>query len=442
MNIISFSTGVGIAWTSPSIPKLNNLTDQSENPLGAPITYDEESWLTSLFTLGVSMGAFLFGFLSDKIGHKKSIIIATIPLTICYILQAFSTNINYFFIARFIGGFGSAAVFTVVPTYIAEISDDSNRGTLGCCMPVMLTVANLFTFCVGPYTSIMTFNAINIVPPILCAVLTTFFVPNSPYYSVQHDDIVNAENTIQKLKKHSSTADVKAKIDVIIKACKSTSNLIDVFSSKASKRGIVITCSLMFFQQFSGISVLLSYMQLIFGNADSNMPPEISTMIIGLVSFCCCFLSQYFIDKLGRKILLCISLLGTCFANVLLGFFFFYKNEHVFDSCKWLVILSLIVFMMCYNFGIGPVPWAVLGELFSSELKAKASTITTFVCFLLAFFTNFAFPYVKVYVGYAETFWFFSVYCAVGFLFVLFFVPETKNKSMNEILTLLNGSRL
>lgn len=440
MNILSFTAGVGFAWTSPAIPKMN---DPVESPLPFPMSHDEESWLASLYALGACFGPFAFGYLSDKIGRKKTLLSCAIPVAACYIIKAFANDMAYFYMARLLGGFGVAAVFTVTPMYIGEIAEDANRGALGCVMPVFLTIGILFAYCVGPFLSIMWFGLINVIPVLIFLVLTGLFVPNSPYFLIAQNKKSQAEISLRVFRGRPSLVDVDKEMTMIVDTVRESlthsNKFRDIFLNKGTRKGICITFGLMFFQQFSGISVLLAYMQSVFEAADTHLTPEVSTIIIGFVQFFACATTPAVVDRLGRRVLLLASTLGTAISNIAMGIFFYMKlNDYEVHSVTWLPIASLVLFMICYNLGIGPLPWAILGELFPPNIKAKAATLTTSVCLFMAFFTNAAFPYVKIYVGMAETFWFFGICGAVGLVFVYALVPETKGKSLHDIIVMMN----
>lgn len=61
------------------------------------------------------------------------------------------------------------------------------------------------------------------------------------------------------------------------------------------------------------------------------------------------------------------------------------QNSPIVDSISWLPILSLVLFILTYCWGLGPLPWAVMSELLPIEVKAIASPIGTAVSWALSF---------------------------------------------------------
>lgn len=126
-----------------------------------------------------------------------------------------------------------------------------------------------------------------------------------------------------------------------------------------------------------------------------------------------------------------------------LGLYFYLKEvqqaDDVVAQISWLPVVSLVIFISTYSVGWGPLPWAVMGEMFASNVKAKASGITVSVCWFLAFLiTKFSKNMEDSFGNYA-TFWMFGALSVVSVLFTVFLLPETKGKSLQQIQDELNG---
>ena len=106
---------------------------------------------------------------------------------------------------------------------------------------------------------------------------------------------------------------------------------------------------------------------------------------------------------------------------------------------NWLPIVSLMIFISFYSFGWGPIPWALMGEMFSAEVKAKASSITVCIAWGLVFVFSKYFSNVVTSYGSHTAFWLFSICSIISLLFNIFILPETKGKSLKEIQDKLNG---
>ncbi|CAH0564576.1 unnamed protein product [Brassicogethes aeneus] len=136
VNLLTFCCGSGFSWTSPVIPKLQDV-DPKINPLSETIKPSEVAWLVSITQLGCAFGPCFAGRLADKIGRVKALQCLALPLIIAYVMLAFAKHVYVFYIARFILGIGIGSVFQVVPMYLGEISEATNRGRICCFMAIL-----------------------------------------------------------------------------------------------------------------------------------------------------------------------------------------------------------------------------------------------------------------------------------------------------------------
>ncbi|KAL3269492.1 hypothetical protein HHI36_008559 [Cryptolaemus montrouzieri] len=437
-NLAAYTCGIACGWTSPEIPKFK----EDGSPLVAPLTADEESWVGSLLPVGAAIGPFFAGIAADKIGRKKSLLLAIIPFLIAFGLACITKTVLYLFILRFLCGLGVGIVFTVLPMYIGEIADDDVRGQLGSFLQLFITFGLTFSYAAGPYLDIKTFNLICLVVPLLFIILFSIFIPESPYYLIQIDKEEAAENSLMKLR--SATAkSVSSELHEIKKSVEDAkankAGFLDIFATKSLTKAFVISLSLVFFQQLSGINVIIFYAQDIFKDAGSTLAPEISAILIGVVQILSSGLTPILVEKSGKRLLLLVSAVGMTLSLAVLAYYFYLleRKEDV-SSISWLPIVCLISFIIVYCLGFGPLPWAVLGELFPGNVKSIASTCTASFCWAIGFLITKYFSLVADQIGKSCSFGIFSLFCLFAANFVLLYLPETTGKSLQEIQELLS----
>lgn len=168
----------------------------------------------------------------------------------------------------------------------------------------------------------------------------------------------------------------------------------------------------------------------------------ICTVIVGIVQVLATFVSVLIVDKAGRKLLLIISAVVMSMCTICLGVYFYLQrqDEASVADISWLPLTSLILFIACFSLGFGPVPWLMMGELFSNEIKSIASALCGTTNWLLAFGVTKAYGPLKDSIGGGPVFWIFSAISLVGGVFVFFGTPETKGKSLAEVQAILEGS--
>ena len=153
--------------------------------------------------------------------------------------------------------------------------------------------------------------------------------------------------------------------------------------------------------------------------------------------------SSVVVDKLGRKLLLLISIISMIVCLILLGVFFFMKSNDPtsVESLGWLPLTALSIYIITFSLGFGPIPWLMLGEVYSNEMKPLMSPITGSFNWFLAFLITYFFESLSSAIGIGETFWLFAGLSVIGVLFVFFLIPETKGKTLPEIQRMLAGEK-
>lgn len=147
------------------------------------------------------------------------------------------------------------------------------------------------------------------------------------------------------------------------------------------------------------------------------------------------FVSTLVVDKLGRRILLLVSAGVMAICTIIIGTYFFLKqnDESSVADIGWIPVASLCLFIVAFSIGFGPIPWMMMGELFAPDIKGFSASLAGTFNWLLAFVVTKTFSNLVAAIKIGPTFWLFSALTIVGVVFVFFFVPETKGKSLPEI---------
>ncbi|XP_034837427.1 facilitated trehalose transporter Tret1 isoform X1 [Maniola hyperantus] len=440
-NIAILCTGYSMGWTAPVNIKLTS-NDTSQSPLDQKATSDEIAWMGSVLNIGAIIGPFIGGFAASSIGRKWGLMSSAIPLFVGWILVAAATNMAFLYAGRIFWGIAVGMLFTISPMYCAEIATVESRGALGSFLQSFITVGFLLVYGAGPFISYHAVAYLGVAVVALFAV-SFFFMPESPTYYLlkdRNEDAAQCLMTLRGRSRQGVAAELALlKVDVTASMQK-TATIKDVFHGSNFK-AFYISCALVFFQQFSGINAVLFYMTDIFKASGTDLDPSIATIIIGAVQLVASFITPFVVDRLGRRILLLVSSCGTAIGSTLLGMFFLlsYTGNPVAEKISFLPILALVLFIVTYCWGLGPLPWAVMGELFPIEVKAAAAPIATAFCWILSFLVTKFFPSISESIGMHVGFFIFGACCVAAFFFTLFVVPETKGKSFQEIQAMLGA---
>ncbi|XP_034172253.1 facilitated trehalose transporter Tret1 [Osmia lignaria lignaria] len=434
--VLVVGVGTAMAWTSPVLPKLY-LPDSF-----MVLTEEQGSWVGSLCALGAICGAFPAGKLADKYGRKKFLLMLSAPFLISWGTIIFAASVWLLYIARFVGGIGVGATCVLGPTYISEISEVLTRGTLGALFQVFLTVGILVAFILGNYLS---YNAFNIICTIIIVIFlgTFYWMPESPVWLVGQKRRQDANVALAVLR--GDAYDPGQELNEMQSAADASTgkqpSILDMMKSPVSRKAMLASFGMMFFQQASGINAVIFYTMMIFKASGSSLAPEVASIIVAFVQFIMSVVAAAIVDRAGRKPLLMISSGVMSASLIALGYYFRQKDSGSdVSSLGWLPLTSLIVFMVAFSIGLGPVPWMLTGELFPTETKGVASSAAVMLNWFMVFLVTKTFPSMNEELGTDKTFWIFAGIMASATAFTYFLVPETKGKTYQEVHKLLLGS--
>lgn len=448
VNLSSIAAGCAMAWSSPSIPNMQaaGLIDENQG-----------SWLTSLLAVGAAVGPFLVYRLVDKIGRKTIILLDMVLFVLAWLLLGFanliSSNlpsnitispISIMYIARFLSGVGCGCTFMVSPMYIAEISDTHIRSALGSLMQMFLSIGFLIEYCIGPYYSAPILTAVSIIPPVICATLFLLLLPESPLFLLAQGDMQGATRALCWLRQQD---------DVYLETLEMQKSLDEVRSTDLvswigllSKQGHIkcLSCglALVFFQQLSGINVVLFYSESIFQKTSSGISSALCTILVGFVFMFAAGFAPLLTRRFGMKnLLITSSLTAVVFQGVLASYFYLDHEKADLKLFHWVPVTCIILYLITFSIGLGPLPWAVMAEMYAPPIKAKASALTASTCWILTFLLTKFFPSVSAALGPGACFALFSGFCVVSTLYTRFILPDTRGMSLVQIQRMMYGVR-
>lgn len=406
-----------------------------------------EGWFVSIALLGCIFGVVIAGYLSDKFGRKLVLILSAILFSISAIGCAVSGNYTELIIYRLVGGIGIGVASIISPMYISEISIPSMRGKLITLYQLAITIgilaayiSNYFilesssnsVFADGSFLNWVLYKEIwrgmfgvETFPAILFLALL-FAVPESPRYLLMKKEINKAQIILSKIIGEKKVA---SEISEITKSFETTSvNFNDLFHKKMLKP-LLIGISLAMFSQFSGINAIMYYGIKILGEAGIGANDAFwSQVTIGIVNVIFTVVAIYTIDKFGRKPLLIWGVSGAVVSLIAVGILFIMNI-----TSSFLLLIFILLFIACFAFSFGPVVWVILAEIYPTKIRGRAMAIATLSLWVANWIVGQFTPFLLETIKAHGTFWIFALTSFPAIWVTWKFVPETKNKPLEEI---------
>jgi len=427
--------GLVLAYTSSAVPSLqSNSTGSSGDPLY--VTDDEASWLGGLLPLGALVGSLGMGILINLFGRKRSLLLITAPgFTIGWLVIALAQNLAMLYVGRFIGGVCVGMCITGGPLYIMETADVKLRGLLGSLPQVHLTLGILISYIFGAFLNWMWLavaSLLFIIPNIICLLM----VKESPVWLFEKGKTQEALEALQWLR--STPEEAKEDLHNMETAKKEKEEQKQESGFSKLKEGPILKAflccvTLMFFQQFSGVNLVIFYTVTIFKAAGSTIDPNLSAIIVGIVQFIATCSAAALVERLGRKPLLAFSALFMCICLTALATFFYLQSNDQADGLGWLPLVSLMVYISAFSLGYGPLTWLMAAEMLPQSVRIAINPLAVAFNWGCVFIVTYTYAQMQAAMQLYGCYWFYAVICGIGVIFSLLGIPETKGKTMEEI---------
>ena len=407
-----------------------------------------QEWVVSTMMLGAALGAISTGWISFKLGRKKSLMSGAALIVLGSIGSACAPNVPILLISRVMLGFAVGIASYVAPLYLSEMAEKEDRGKLISMYQMMVTIGILVAFISDTIFSYgghwrMMLGIISV--PALLLMISVFGLPDSPRWLASKGKFEKAKEILRML----STTDAKAdaELNEIHESLKVKQEGWSLFKeNKNVRRAVYLGMLLQAMQQFTGMNVIVYYAPQIFKHAGfANTEQQmIATVICGLTNVLATLIAMKTVDKQGRKPILKIGFAGIALGTFLLGVCLFMINAGF--SALWISILAVIMTLFTitsFAMSAGPVVWILCSEiqpLKSRDFGVACSTTTNWIVNMIIGAT---FLTLINQFGIAVTFW---IYTALNISFVIFtilLIPETKGISLEKIeKNLMDGKRL
>ncbi len=414
--------------------------------ISGALLYINETWnlsdylqgiLVSSVLIGAVIGAATNGILADIFGRKKIIIATALIFITGSILCGLAPNIYVLILSRILVGLAVGIVNFVVPLYLSEVSPKQLRGTLVSLYQWAITAGILFSYLINAAFAQAVYSwrwmLFAGVFPGLILLIGMMFLSDTPRWLVSKNQDDEAKKVFQKIEPDIDVDEEIRQIKETLKPEKDTQDQKFRFK-KWMIMPFIVGIGIMFAQICTGINTIIYYAPTIFKIAgfDSNLNAIYATTGIGVVNFLMTVVAIFFTDRLGRKPLLYFGLTGVMLSLLALGCAFQFE-QILGANLKWVAVGSLVSYIVCFAFSLGPVGWVLVSEVFPLKIRGLAMSICTVSNFAFNFFVVGSFPILINRLGGAITFWGFAAVSFLCILFVFFFVPETKGISLEQI---------
>ncbi|KAI8423632.1 hypothetical protein MSG28_012693 [Choristoneura fumiferana] len=424
--------GLQSGWMSPFIIVL-----QSENsPSGYSLSNYEISWIASGISVLAIISAVIFSYIADAIGRRYTLIMIAIPQIFGFALKLVSAHPICLFVSQAFCGIAGGGVYCVAPIYIKEISQDSLRGVLGSSGILLQSLGITIMYAMGAYIDYYTVLWIVVWLPIL-NVVALFKVPESPAFLVKKGQFEEATKVMAWLRGVDiDDKEVERDISLTKTELAMYENLPSVsfksiFTEKSSRRGLGLSFLMIIMLDLGGNYAILAYASVIIRNAGVTIAPDLQTILFPALMTIGSLASALTVEKFGRKPLIILSVIFTGIPLLILGSAILIQQRGGIMP-PWLPVLCIGICLFASGQHM-PLPFIVMSEMFSIELRSKVLGLLVTFGWLLCAIQTVIFAAVTEYFGMHTLFFFFAFINFIGVIIFWIKMPETKGKTNAQI---------
>jgi len=388
-------------------------------------------WAFSSLLFGCVIGSVLAGRTTDAYGRRRILLWVSLLFALTSVATAESFSFSSFIGARFMGGIAVGGASILSPMYVAEVSPPSLRGRMGALYQFSIILGVLMSYCINYL--LRNAGAANwrwmfmtgVIPSLLFFVLL-LRAPETPRYLFLAGQEESAFSILERI----SCREI-AEFEISEMRASAAGKKVGwrALWQPGIRRAVTVGFGLAILVHVSGINTVIDYAPTIFKSAGWKLDAALfSTFVVGLTNFAFTLVSFWVIDRLGRKPLYIVGSLGMTAALVALAVTVVAGRFH-----GPLVLVLILTYLAFFASCIGPVFWTLVPEIFPNYIRGTAMTVPVLTQWVANALVVLFFPLAFNQAGKAVTFGFLATMSLAQALFMWFFVPETKNKPLEEI---------
>jgi sugar porter (SP) family MFS transporter len=404
--------------------------------------------------IGCAIGAAVAGRIADRIGRIRCMQIASVLFTISAVGSALPFALWDLAMWRIIGGFAIGMASVIGPAYIAEVSPPAYRGRLASfqqgAIVLGIAVSQLVNYGIlqaadgdqrGHLLGLEAWQVmlgVMVIPAVIYGLLS-LVIPESPRFLLTVGREKDARAVLADVE--SKDTDLDARVDEIRTAMhrEHKASFRDLL---VSKRGgipnflpiVWIGIGLSAFQQLVGINVAFYYSSTLWQSVgidpSSSFLYSFTTSIVNIIGT---VIAMIFVDRIGRRPLALIGSVGMAVALALEAWAFSSKHGSTLPTAEGTVALvAAHCFVLFFALSWGVVVWVFLGEMFPNKIRAAALGVAASAQWIANWAITASFPSLADW-NLSATYVVYTCFAVASIPFVLFFVKETKGKSLEEM---------
>jgi len=399
--------------------------------------------IVSAFIVGGMIGAMVGGFVAERVGRRRGVMASALIGVVGGVIAAISSpclSWEVLLVGRLVVGLTAGLNTVVCPMYVAELAPVALRGGMGIGNQLAVTSGILIgqvlglPNVLGGASTWPWLISLTVVPPLIQLALLPS-CPNSPrYLAISLDDQEAAREALLQLR-GGNVEMVDAEMEEMRLEKEEGKEITEIgvfqlLRSSALRPALVLCVMMHLSQQLSGMVAIFQYSVGFFVDAGVEKDKAgFANMGVGAIMVVMTFVSVFLMDRVGRRPLHLVGLVGMCVMSVVIV---------IAQNLDQSLLLIFLVYGFVVFFAVGPggIPWMITGEVFTQGPRSAASAVAVFFNWSANLLVSLTFPLLKEPLG-DFIFLPFAILLAALFVFLVLYLPETKGRTVGETMSLL-----
>ena len=398
------------------------------------LTAGQESTVTAMLLVGAAIGAFLGGRVADTLGRRGTILLGALGFIIGSIWCAFASSAFELGAARTLLGVCIGGVSIVVPMYISEMAPTHVRGRLVSLNSLMIVIGQLVAFLTnsalaasGSWRLMLGLGAV----PAVVLLGGMLILPDTPAYLIREGKPGKALAVMRQMHGPDAELDQAAVAEASASADQRAAERA-ALKTPWVRRTVIIAMLIGVTQQVTGANAIMYFAPTMMNKVGLSTESSVYTSIlIGTASVISCAVGMSIIDKVGRRRMLIIGLIGCAVSLLVLAPVYGLSKDSAVGSVTSLALMT--VFIVFQQAAVSVATWLLISELVPNEARGLGMGLAGLALWVANWFVAQAFLPMVEAVGGAWSFFFFAVTGAIALVFTLRAVPETSGKTLAEV---------
>ncbi|XP_067633601.1 facilitated trehalose transporter Tret1-2 homolog [Eurosta solidaginis] len=439
--ILSAACGMPIGYSAVILPQL---TDVNATTAEIAINIEMGSWIASVHSLATPIGSFFSGSLADYLGRRTTLMLSTIPLCFGWCTLALTKSFSVIIIGRLLCGFSTGLLGGPAQVYIAETAEPNLRSILIGAPYVSYSMGILIVYSLG---SALHWRNVawcgNILP--ICAVIAIFCIPETPAWLVRNNKLARALKALTFLRGSDIVAqkeieDMTERLNKERATTRTNENIFKLCTQRCAIKPLIIVIIFSLLQMLSGSFIVVFYAIDIISDFGADVDTKSAAIWTAAIRMLCSLIFCVVLLFVRRRRILAISSIGSGLSCLVLSVYMYAHVGQPKTRTDVLVAAACLFTYIAFNTAVMVLPGIMIGELFPARIRGRTAGGIFAAMNIGLFGLTKIFPMVQSHIKMRGVFMVFAISSFVATIFMWFFQPETKGRTLDQIEDYFNES--